>query len=66
MEYPKIVAKLWLFSKENGEVVVVDGGAVLTMRPLQRCNIVVVGPEVGHEQDSDALLDGERRLDVSQ
>ena len=44
---------------------IVDGGAILAMRPLQRYDIVVVGPEVGHEQDSDALLDGERRLEVS-
>lgn len=65
MEYTKIVTKLWLFSKEHGEVVIVDGGAILAMRPLQRYDIVVVGPEVGHEQDRDAFLDGERRLDVS-
>ena len=65
MEYTKIVAKLWLLVKENGEVVVVDGGAVLVMRSLQRWNIGVVGSEVGHQQDGDAFLDGERRLCVS-
>ena len=58
----EIVPEIGLLAKEDGEVVVADGGGLLSK--VMKRNIVIVVAEVRLNQNGDAFLDGSNRLGV--
>ena len=60
----EIVPEIGLLAKEDGEVVVADGGGLLDFSKGVKRNVVVVIAEVHLNQNGDAFLDGCNRLGV--
>lgn len=60
----EIVPEIGLLAKEDGEVVVADGGGLLDLSKVMKRNIVIVVAEVRLNQNGDAFLDGRNRLGV--
>lgn len=66
VEDAEVIAEIRLFVKEDGEVVVVDGGGVLGLRKCKETNVLIVVVEVSLNQNGNALLDGCCGLEVTE